>query len=176
MTERPEFRPPNAHEPWRLEQQGTEPRRGRALSGPYAPLYAVLAVLALVLSFFPLFNDVVEHDDGVTLTRHFGSLYEMAARPGGQPALIGLTLMIALIVLLVVAAFRKEIHPGLPASITGVAAVIALMLLAKPGTGDPVPSLTHAGTADVAIAIATVALTSVHAYQLFSRRQRHPPA
>lgn len=149
------------------------PRERAAFDG-YARLYGAIAVLSLTLSFIPLFNDVVEHDSGGTLRRHFGNLYETSTTGGGGPAMIGILLLLILIGVLVAATFRPTV-PALPVAIVVLAALIALMLLTKPGTGDPAPDLSYAGTADAGLAFVTMALGAAHFIHLRVRRGQRPP-
>jgi hypothetical protein len=124
----------------------------------YARFYAPLAVVSVVISFLPLLED------------GYGTLWEMAGRPGGGPAVIGVLLMVALIALLGFAAFKPVAKPGIPFAIAGVAALIVVMLLTKPGTGTPTPGLTPSGDAAVAITVCAAALGFFHALHLRRRR------
>ncbi len=62
-------------------------------------------------------------------------------------------------------------HPSgnlrrLPVTIVVIAAVIVLMLVTKPGTGEPTPGLTPEGYAAMAVAVLTGLLGVAHATQL----------
>jgi len=140
----------------------------------YARLYGPIAVLSFTLSFLPLFDDVVERDAGSTLRRHFGNLYETAATSGGEPAMIGILLLMVLIALLVGLTFRTP-PPAVPATVVCLAGLIVLMLVTKPGTGDPAPDLSYAGVADVALAVATMALGTAHFVHLLRHPGRRSP-
>jgi hypothetical protein len=133
----------------------------------YARFYGPMAVLALALSFMPLFDDVVEGDVRMT----YGSLWEMAGRPGGGPAVLGVLLLLALVGLLAIAAFGR-CRPGLLIATAADAALIVLMLLAKPGTGTPAPSLSGSGQAGLVIALCAMALTITHAVHLSVHERR----
>jgi hypothetical protein len=96
----------------------------------YARLYGPLAVVSVVIAFQPILGE------------DYGTLWEMAGRPGGGPAVIGALLMGGLISFLAYASFRPAQTTGVPAVIAVLAALIAVMLLTKPGTGSPTPELT----------------------------------
>jgi hypothetical protein len=51
-------------------------------------------------------------------------------------------------------------------------AVLALMLLTKPGTAKPTPDLTDAGVADVALLLVIFGTAAVHAVRLHRWRAR----
>lgn len=127
----------------------------------YARLYGPLAVVCLVISFLP----ILPEDE-------YGTLYEMAGRTGGGPAVLGILLMLSLVVSLGYAALRPRYTPGVPLTITVLAAVIVLMLLTKPGTASPTPSLTPEGDAALAVAFVTTALGIAHLLQLRQAAQR----
>ncbi|MPZ80234.1 MAG: hypothetical protein GEV28_07495 [Actinophytocola sp.] len=137
----------------------------------FARLYGPLATLFVVLSFLPLYDDVRVTEDWGEMTTTYGSLWHMAGRDGGGPAVIGVILLAVLVTLLVIATFRQA-TVVLATWITVVAALIALMLLLRPGTGDPSPPLADTGTAGVAIACCLVVLSFAHAMYLLS--ERHP--
>jgi hypothetical protein len=129
----------------------------------YARLYGPLAVVSAALIFLPLLEDVVIVDSsGGTLTWDYGTLWEMAGNSGGEPAALGILLAVALIVMLTVATFRTAGSWPLPTGIAVVAALVALMLLTKPGVGDPPPDLTPAGTAALVVAIYACVLGVAH--------------
>ncbi|NIK57107.1 hypothetical protein [Kribbella shirazensis] len=121
------------------------------LAAGYARLYAPLAVVSVVISFQPL------------LPGRYGTLWEMAGRPGGDPAILGVLLMGGLVVLLAYASFRPVTTAGVPVGIAVLAALIFVMLLTKPGAGSSPPSLTPFGDAAVAIAVCTFTLAVSHA-------------
>lgn len=143
----------------RLEQE--------AIFGRYGRLYAALAVLVPALSFMPLLQDVVTED----WATHYGSLWEISARPGGGPAAIGILLMLVLLLLLTVATFQPTWTWPL-FGIVADGALITLMLLTKPGTGDPKPDLTPAGQAGLALVVLAMALCVVHAVHLYRHAHR----
>jgi hypothetical protein len=130
-------------------------------TGVYARLYGAIAVLALALSFMPLFEDVVDGD----LRTTYGSLWQMAGRPGGGPAVLGVLLLLGLIALLVVGTVGVR-SAMLPIAVAVDALLIVLMLITRPGAGTPKPDLTGAGTAALVIALCAVAVSVAHAIHL----------
>ncbi|MFI7063979.1 hypothetical protein ACIBL3_23535 [Kribbella sp. NPDC050124] len=118
----------------------------QAIATGYARLYGPLAVVSVVIAFQPILSD------------DYGTLWEMAGRPGGGPAVIGVLLMGGLIWLLAAAALRPVVSTGVPALIAVLSGLIVVMLLTKPGTGSPRPELTSFGDAAVAVAVCTFAL------------------
>jgi hypothetical protein len=133
----------------------------------YARLYGSMAVLALALSFMPLFDDVVVGDVRST----YGSLWDMAGRNSDAPAGLGIILLLALVALLSVATFGTR-NPTLLVAIAVDAALIVLMLLTKPGTGEPTPSLSGAGQAGLVTALGAMVLTITHAVHLKGYERR----
>jgi hypothetical protein len=149
--------------------------RDRALLGAvserYARFYAPLAVVLMALVFFPPFEDVQQGSIGeVTVT--YGSLFDMARRHNGDPAVFGLIIIAALVVCLAVAVLRPPRHRHLPLVIAGLSGLAALMLLAKPGTGSPAPDLSSAGRAGVLLLFGTVACAVAHMVHLRVERGR----
>ncbi len=55
---------------------------------------------------------------------------------------------------------------GWPLTIAGLSAVLALMLVLKPGTGTPTPDLTPFGHAAMGLSLLTLALGVAHMVQL----------
>jgi hypothetical protein len=123
----------------------------------YARLYAPLAVVSVVISFQPI------------LPPEYGTLWEMAGREGGGPAVIGALLMGGMIALLAYASFRPATKAAVPTAIAVLAGLIVVMLLTKPGTASPAPSLTSFGDAALAVACCTLALAVSHVVR--SRRR-----
>jgi hypothetical protein len=158
---------PTEHE--RLEYRVAE-LENRSRFGGYARLYGPMAVLFVALSFLPLFDNVVSDN----LITRYGTIWEMAGRNGGDPAVFGIFLMMALVGMLVTATFRVRGGPGLPLAIAADAGLIALMMLSKPGTGEPTPDLSDSGMAGLAIVLSTIVLACVHALHLrrYERRGR----
>jgi hypothetical protein len=142
-----------------------------SISDRYARFYAPLAIGSVTLAFLPLFKDVVVVSGTGTMSAKYGSVFDMAGRSGGGPAVIGLLLLAGLVAALIVAVFRVP-SAVLPAVIAGLAALIVLMLLTKPGTGDPTPDLTDGGLAGLVLAVCTTLLGVTHAVHLswFNRR------
>ncbi len=135
------------------------------ISERYARFYAPLALGSVVIAFLPLFNDVEVGNGSSTMRTSYGTVFDMAARPGGGPAVVGMMLLAALVGLLCVGAFRVR-RVGLPVAVAVVAALIAVMLIAKPGTGTPTPDLSVGGRAGLAIAICAIVVALAHAIHL----------
>jgi hypothetical protein len=150
-----------------------EERAVRWTFGGYARCYPVLAGLLAVLSFFPILGDVVEKADYGQSRYTFGSLWAMASRDSSSDvAAMGAFVLVVLLCLLVLATFRPPPGAtGLGATIAGVAALLAVLLVTKPDTGDLDPPLTGAGKASVAILILTAVLGAAHESHLFARRR-----
>ncbi|MGH3387799.1 MAG: hypothetical protein ACRDOO_02875 [Actinomadura sp.] len=144
----------------RLERRLAELERA-AVFGVYSRFYAPLAIASVIVSFLPLFDDVVTEN----ITSSYGTIWQMASRIGGQPAAVGIILMMLLVSMLAVASFRVR-GPGLPVGIAVDAALITLMLITRPGTGDPTPGLAEGGVAGLVIALCAVALGIIHAAHL----------
>jgi hypothetical protein len=122
------------------------------ISDRYARFYAPLAIGSVVLAFLPIFNDVDITYESSSLHISYGTVFDMASRPAGGPAALGLVLLAVLVTLLSIAAFRVR-SAVLPLSLAVVAALIALMLITKPGTGKPTPSLSDSGVAGLVLTI-----------------------
>jgi hypothetical protein len=135
------------------------------ISDRYARFYAPLAIGSVVLAFLPLFDDVDITDNGTSMHSSYGTVFDMAGRRGGGPAMLGLLLLAVLVVLLSIAAFRAR-STVLPISLAVVAALIALMLITKPGTGVPTPNLTQAGLAGLVLTICAGTIGVAHAIHL----------
>lgn len=113
-----------------------EVRRRFAL---YPRLYGPMALLAWVFAFLPLLEDVREEDpDGGTLTRAYGTLWEIAGRSNGSFVLPGV--LISLVTLLVIAT-RRVRSRLLPIAIAVLAAALVAMLLGIRAAADPAPDL-----------------------------------
>lgn len=145
----------------RLTRLELDLERRRAFSG-YARLYGGVSVVALFLLFLPVLEDVREREDGTVYNYDYGTLWEMAGDQGGDPAILGILLALALVGLTAVAAFRPY-SVGLPVAITVVAGLIVLMLIFRPGTAEPVPGLTPEGNAGLALSIGVGCLAIAHA-------------
>ncbi|HTJ37042.1 MAG TPA: hypothetical protein VL738_27770 [Dactylosporangium sp.] len=141
------------------------------LSQRYARFYAPLALLTFALAFAPLFDDVVEYDarGQVEMRAHYGTVFDMANTGGGGAAVIGIVLLFSLVGCLAAVAFGAR-GPALPGTCAGLAALIALMLITKPGTGTPTPHLSGFGAVGLALAVATVVIGGTHAVHLALRR------
>jgi hypothetical protein len=143
----------------------------RRVSTAYAPFYAAFAVVSLVLALLPPFENVSYGDPRSPSTVTFDTLLDMAERDGGGPALFGLLLLALLVALLVTAAFRVR-SAVLPVWSAGLAVLLALMLVARPGTGTRTPDLTGAGQAALAVLFAIGTLAAAHAIHLTVARRR----
>lgn len=152
----------------RLEQLEIEVA-DRALSDAYGRFYAPLAIVAVLLSFLPLYQPVMISED---VSRTYESTWEMAARTGGDPAMLGLLLLAGLVVAMCVAATRTK-SAALPITIAVLAALLAGMIVLKPGTGTPKPDLTLAAIIGVAFSLVIVAVAVAHTIQLLTRRRPH---
>jgi hypothetical protein len=144
--------------------------RRRKLSDVYARFYAPIAVVILALTFMPLFEDVVIEDNGeVVLTVTYGSLWELVGRDRGGSAATGLMLVLLFVGLLALASVRVKTD-GLPIGIAVTAVLILLMLIGKPGTGDPTPELSGSGVAGAVLALLAIVIVVIHAVHLALRR------
>lgn len=131
-----------------------EPRQARrSRFQGYSGLYGALAVVALTLSFTPLFR--LAPSDPTTY-----SLWLEIADPNGGVAVLGVIVLLVLVALAVVAVFRPESR-GLGFAIAVLAAVIALMVATHPGFGDDV-RLSYFGVACVVVAACAAVLGVVH--------------
>jgi hypothetical protein len=136
----------------------------RRYADAYARFYAPMALLGAMLVFQPIFDDVVVKDGTSTFTSTYGTLWEMAGQDAGGPAVVGLVLVFGLIALLGVGAFGKG-GSGLGWGVFGVATLIVLMLLTKPGTGTPTPDLSIAGKAGLGLGLAALLIGAIHGSQ-----------
>src|SRR5205807_9919839 len=75
-------------------------------------------------------------------------------------------MLFAVLAVLLVAGTLRDGSIALPIGVALVAALVALMLLTKPGTGSPPPRLSDAGTAGLALVVCTALLAVVHAIHL----------
>lgn len=137
----------------------------------FARLYGPLATVCVVLSFLPLYEDVRVVEEWGERRTTYGSLWYMAGRDGGGPAVIGVILLAVLVMLLLVATFRQA-TVVLASWMAVVAALIATMILLRPGTGDPSPSMADPGVAAVAIACCVAVLSLAHVTSLLAERSR----
>jgi hypothetical protein len=143
-----------------------------SISDRYARFYAPLAIGSVTIAFLPLFEDVVVVEEWGTRSTEYGSVFDMAGRSGGEPAVIGMFLLAGLVAALALAVFRVR-SAVLPGMIAGLA---ALMLLTKPGTGDPTPDLTGSGLAGLVLAFCATLTGITHAGHLcwFNRSDERP--
>jgi hypothetical protein len=128
----------------------------------YARFYAPLAVAAILVTFLPLYNDYATTTSGGELTVSFGSVWDMAGRPGGDPARIGILGLAVVVALLVRAAF--VVHgPLLPAVLAVLAGAVVALVIAAPGTGPIWPGLADGGYAAITIGALIVLTSLAHA-------------
>ncbi|MGI5227424.1 hypothetical protein [Actinoallomurus sp. CA-142502] len=142
----------------------------------YVRFYPTLALGSLALAFLPLFDDVTVDTGPVTIRQTYGTVFDMAGRPGGGPAVIGVLLLFGLVAMLAVAAFASPRSAGLPSAIAVVAALIALLLITKPATDTPKPHLSDGGTAGLVLVICATVLGAAHAVHLTVLARRPRPA
>lgn len=134
----------------------------------FRPLYAAIALTVVVLSFFDLFDRVVEGG----FVRTYGSLYDMAGRGYGAPAVLGLVLLYVLaLVLLALALFGLRGGAG-QAAVIAISVLAVLMLVTKPGTTDPQPRLATGGIVMLVFAVILVVVASIDLCLIF-RRNSH---
>ncbi|TQN31673.1 hypothetical protein FHX37_1592 [Haloactinospora alba] len=137
---------------------------GNRVSDVFARFYGPLAVAALVMSFLPPFEEVQDKLAGSgTVRTTYGTLWEMAAR--GGPATLAVLVVLVLVTLLVVATVPVSDSRGLPVGIAACAGVLILMLILRPGTGEPTPGLTDAGVAELVVLVCCTVVAVVHAFQ-----------
>lgn len=131
----------------------------------FAHFYAPLAIGAVTVSCFPLYTDVAQtfSDGAGTVTRRFGTLWEMAGRVGLGIDALGIVLLSVLVAALVLATLRSPRSVVVPVGIAGLALVLATLLLARPNTGTPSPALAPGGQIGVVLGFvgALVALAHV---------------
>ena len=120
----------------------------------YGRLYGPLTVTIFVITFLPI------------LPEGYGTLWQMAGRDDGGPAVLALVLVYGLIGCLMRMTLRPVRTSGLPITIAILAAVLVLMLILKPGTGNPTPDLTPFGHAAMGLALFTLTLGVAHAVQI----------
>lgn len=133
-------------------------------------VYLTSALLAFVATFLPLWSspDVASFD---TMNLWAGA---MISNTGGGIAGVGLLLALALVAILLLATFLVERVPVAPV----VAAVLALpglvLLLTKPYSSTPKPSLGTGGSLMLALVIIVIVAAVVHvAVWVMSREARN---
>jgi hypothetical protein len=136
--------------------------RPRRAGERYARFYPAIAVVLFVLSFFPLYDDTVVRDGDVTEVTHYGSVFELAGEDQGGPAVVGILLLAVLIIVLAIGSARSA-SALLAATIAIFASLVAIMVLAEPGTGTPAPAVSDPGAAGAALTIATAVWAILHA-------------
>lgn len=141
--------------------------RQRSVWEGYARFYAPLAVVSIALSGLPIFEDTFDASSGFSST--YGTLYDMAATHAGAPAVLALFL-IGLLVTQLAFATVKPGNAALPIGIAVTSAVLVVMLLTKPGSGDPTPDLGSGGVAGLVLASCTIVLCTTHVIHLYMRR------
>lgn len=137
----------------------------------YSRIYGPMAVLAFCLTFTDMFEDVVDSED---FRRTYGSLWELAGDHSGAPAMVGILLMFALVGVLLAATFRAARGPALPIAIAAISAIAIIMIITRPGTGDPAPELADGGAMMAALAAFALAASIAHIVHLtvLARRAR----
>jgi hypothetical protein len=146
-----------AHRPLALEYA--------RISEWYARFYAPLAVVSAVIAVMPIFNTPVTVDGHTVLIDRYGNLFDMASRSGGDPAVLGLLLLAAMLVLLIVACVRVRSR-AVPIGLVVLAGLLIVMLVTRPGTGSPRPELSGAGDAGLVLGIWIMVLAAVHTVHL----------
>lgn len=136
----------------------------------YARIYAPLMVAAVPLPFLHLFKDVRRGG----LVVRYGTEFDLARVPNGGAAILGLVLVGLLLALLAVAALRRPMAPSavLPASIAGIALLVALMLTTRAGFTTPLPELSEAGVTGLVLAVVTVLVGTGDAVETVIRNHR----
>lgn len=134
----------------------------------YAIIYVPLGIAAIVLSAYEVFQPVErEHSVG-----HFGSLWDIAARPAGGPARVGLMFGGIAIVLMWISVIPRIRTAVLPVLIAIIGASCAILLITRPATGTPRPELTTSGTLLLLIAAAITVTASAQAMDYAKQRRR----
>jgi len=124
----------------------------RALTPLFRQVYASAAVVAFVATFAPLFSPYEASESYATM-----NLWSATSEMGGDNAVLGLVLMLVLVSCLFVAAAREERSPGLAVTIITIALFGLLMLITKPGTETPAPSLGAGGAVLLGLTILLIA-------------------
>jgi len=134
--------------------------------------YGPLTVLVVVWSFLPLY-DTVEYttDLGSHFTYEYGSIWAMVGNGNGSIAALGVVFLVALTALLAIATLGTS-RVAIPTSIAGLAALVMLIVLMKPATGQHPPPLADTGVGAVAIAGLAVAVALWDVALQLSARQR----
>ena len=144
-----------------------------SVSERYARFYAPLALVLVVLVFAPLFRNVTVPDalEGERYRSGHYTIFDLADLPGGSggPAIIAVGLVFGLAGCLAWATFRVR-SPRLPSVIAGLAAVLAILIQARPGLGRFEPTLDGFGVAALILAVATALLGAAHAVHLARAR------
>lgn len=141
-------------------------QRADPLDG-YARFYAALAVLTVVLTFQPLFAR--GGDDGASVLPML-SLWDELAETGHSASVLGAFFFVLLTAVLVAGAFGLR-SVGVAVGIALAAVVLVVLILARPGYGEPTPDLTSWGQIGVVVGIIGVLLAVGHALHLVVRRR-----
>ena len=102
----------------------------------FRQLYLVTAVLAVAASFAPLWVPA-DGDEGSDIGTY--SLWTVIPADGGGAALLGVVLILALAGVAVAASALPTLGRAVPVTLFVLAVVAALVLVAKPNTGEPTP-------------------------------------
>lgn len=138
----------------------------------YGLLCAALAPLCLGLSFLPPF---AVGGTGINATvESFGSVWDMAGTPGGGPARAAVVLVVILFGGLLAITVWPDMPP-LPVINAICAVTIGALLWTRPATGEPPPSLSPAGQAQLAVAVGVVVVSVIHLTHLYLHYRRPAP-
>jgi hypothetical protein len=136
-------------------------------SARYRRLYAAILALAVVFSSLPPYEIL----SGGGRYRSFGTMWEMAATPGGGPARLAMVLLALKFVCLVAATVRPDI-PVLPPIIALTVSAVIVLLLTRPATGEPTPALNLYSWAQVILAGCIVIVCAIHSAHFLRHLRR----
>ena len=123
-------------------------------------LYLPLAISAASIPFLHLFENIYVRVSPITsFSATYGTLFELAGNLNGGPAVLALLLLAAFIAASVWAMARPAVMAA-PAIAALLAGLLILMLLTKPGMGEPTPQLTPAGNSALWLGV-TAAVTAI---------------
>lgn len=122
----------------------------------YGRFYGPMALLALAITFVPLFQPVVNEEGH--LIRSYGSMWET----GGPAPLLGLLVSFVLVALLVAATLREAGGPLLSLAVAAWTVLPLLMLTSKFGIPDPKPDLTPVGNLALGLMIGLIIISLIH--------------
>jgi hypothetical protein len=134
----------------------------------YARFYPAIAGLALLLSFLSLYE---VRSSGEPTFEQWPSVWRELGGPFGGIAAFGLALMLGLLAFAVAATLRPE-SVGAPIGVAVLAALLVLVLLAKPGFRPGEARLSEMGEAGIGIAFGALVLSVAHAVHAGVARRR----